>query len=79
MSEYDEKGVSNNSFFRFISDGLDLIPFFKDSGIRANIHGAYHDYVADQKEKRGNYEGAAAERRRAQEQYNKARKRSPSN
>ena len=74
MSEFDEKGVSNNGFFRAISNGLDKIPFFKDSSLRANIHGMYHDYVADQKEKRGNHEGAAAERRRAQEQYSKARK-----
>ena len=74
MSEFEEKGVSNNRFFRLISNILDSIPFFKDSSLRANIHGIYHDYVAIQKEIRGNYEGAEAERKRAQEQYNKARK-----
>ena len=42
MSELQEKGVSNNGFFRKISDGLDSIPGFKDSPIRANLHGYYH-------------------------------------
>ncbi len=74
MSEYDEKGVSNNKFFRGISNALDKIPGFKDSSLRANIHGKYHEHVANQKEKRGNHEGAEAERRRAKEQYDKARK-----
>ena len=73
MSEFDEKGVSNNKFFRGISDFLDSIPGFKESSLRANIHGIYHDYVGNQKEKRGNLEGAAAERKRAQEQYEKAK------
>ena len=73
MSEFDEKGVSNNKFFRGISDILDSIPGFKESSIRANIHGIYHDYVGNQKEKRGNLEGAAAERKRAQQQYEKAK------
>ena len=36
----------------------------------------YHDYVANKKEKHGNKEGAEAERRRAREQYDKARKKS---
>lgn len=49
MSELDEKGVSNNSFFRGISNALDCIPGFKDSSLRANIHGMYHDHVANQK------------------------------
>ena len=74
MSELDEKGVSNNQFFRAISNVLDSIPGFKDSSLRANIHGVYHDIVAEQKEKHGNPEGAAAERKRAQEQYEKAKK-----
>ena len=74
MSEFDEKGVSNNKFFRGISDFLDSIPGFRESSFRANIHGIYHDYVGNQKEKRGNHEGAAAERKRAQEQYEKAKK-----
>ena len=74
MSELDEKGVSNNSFYRGISNILDKIPGFKDSSIRAYIHGLYHDHVANQKEKHGNYEGAAAERKRAQEQYSRVSK-----
>lgn len=78
MSELNEKGVSNNRFFRKISNGLDkIIPGFKDSRTRAVMHGIYHDIVANKKEKIGNHEGAEAERRRAQEQYDKARKRSP--
>jgi len=77
MSELNEKGVSNNGFFRKISNGLDKIPGFKDSRTRDVIHGIYHDIVANKKEKIGNHEGAEAERRRAQEQYDKARKRSP--
>ena len=76
MSELNEKAVSNNSFFRGISNILDAIPGFKDSSLRANIHGKYHDYVANKKEKHGNKEGAEAERRRAREQYDKARKKS---
>ena len=77
MSELDEKGVSNNSFFRGISNALDYIPGFKHSSLTANIHGMFHDHVANQKEKHGNHEGAAAERKRAQEQYDKARRGSP--
>ena len=72
MSECDEIGVSNNSFFRGKSNALDCIPGFKDSSLWANIHGWYHDKVADEKEKSGNYEGATAERKRDQEQYYKA-------
>jgi hypothetical protein len=45
--------------------------------MRENIHGHYHDYVADKKEKAGNYEGAQKERERAQEKYRNARDRSP--
>ena len=73
MRELNEKGVSNNKGFRAISDALDRIPGFKDSGFRANIHGIYHDMVGYQKEKHGNKEGAEAERKRAQQQYDKAR------
>ena len=74
MSELDEKGVSNNPFFRGISNILDGIPGFKDSKIRANIHGMYHQTVGYLKEKHGNLEGAEAERKRAQVQYEKAKK-----
>ena len=61
----NEKGVSNNKIYRGISDGLDKIPGFKDSALRADIHAVYHDHVANKKEKAGNHEGAAAERNRA--------------
>ena len=73
MKELNEKGVSNNKRFRAISDALDRLPGFKDSAFRANIHGIYHDMVGYQKEKHGNKEGAEAERKRAQQQYDKAR------
>ena len=72
MSELQEKGVSNNEFFRIISNAFDSIPGFKDSPIRANIHGLYHDAVGTLKSFAGNEEGAQAEFSRAQEQYYKA-------
>jgi hypothetical protein len=37
---------------------LDSVPGFKDSGFRENIHGVYHNMVADRKEAVGNHEGA---------------------
>ena len=77
MSEFDEEGVSNNGFFRSISNALDSIPGFKDSSLRAEIHGVYHDYVGWRKEMNGNHIGAEAERRRAQEQYERARNGGP--
>ena len=57
MSELDEKHVSNNPFFRWISDRLDEIPGFKDSSVRAHIHGMYHEQMSKMKEKHGNHEG----------------------
>lgn len=77
MSEWQEKGVSNNGFFRAISNTLDCIPFFKDSSIRAEIHGHYHTIVGIGKFLAGNGEGAAAELGRAGQQYTKAILRSP--
>ena len=73
MSELQEKGVSNNGFFRGISNGLDSIPGFKDSPQRAMIHGDYHTIVGVLKFIVGNGEGAKAEFDRANEQYEKAR------
>ena len=73
MSELQEKGVSNNGFFRGISNGLDNIPGFKDSPQRAMIHGDYHTIVGWLKFIVGNGEGAKAEFDRANEQYEKAR------
>ena len=61
MSELQEKGVSNNGFFRGISNGLDNIPGFKDSPQRAEIHGDYHNIVGCLKFIVGNGEGAKAE------------------
>ena len=72
MSELQERGVSNNGFFRTISNGFDSIPGFKDSSIRANLHGHYHCAVGILKSLVGNGEGAKAEFNRAGEQYRKA-------
>lgn len=66
--EFDEKGVSNNSFFRGISNLLDLNPLIKYSSLRSEIHALYHAYVAFRKKLNGNDEGAAAEFKRAMEQ-----------
>ena len=76
--ELQEKGVSNNSFYRGISNVLDAVPGFKDSALRAKIHEKYHRYVGDKKMKAGNKEGAEAEYKRADEQRQKALERSPS-
>ena len=73
MNELQEKEVSNNGFFRGISNVLDCIPGFLDSPIRAKIHGDYHTLVGCLKFCAGNGEGAAAEMRRAGEQYEKMR------
>ena len=70
--ELQEKGVSNNKMFRKISDLLDSIPGFKYSSIRYNIHGLYHNWIGNLKEKIGNLEGAKSERERAQIQFNRA-------
>lgn len=75
--EYKEKGVSNNSSDRKISNALDSIPGFKNSSTRAYIHEKYHEHVANKKEACGNHEGAAKERARAAEQREKRRQNSP--
>ena len=73
MSELQERGVSNNGFFRQISNELDdNLPKFKDSSSRAFIHGTYHTLVGVAKFCVGNGEGANAEFGRAGEQYTKA-------
>lgn len=64
QNESHETGVSNNKTNRAISDALDAIPGFKNSKLRAQIHDNYHEKRAKEKEKEGNYEGAAAERSR---------------
>ena len=69
MSELQERGVSNNAFFRQISNGLDAIPFFKQSRLRAKIHCKYHAFVGIGKLLAGNPEGAGAEFKRAGQQY----------
>mmetsp|Transcript_4896 Transcript_4896/g.13320 ORF Transcript_4896/g.13320 Transcript_4896/m.13320 type:complete len:101 (+) Transcript_4896:69-371(+) len=67
-----EAGVSNHAGHRAISDRLDsaLWPggYQSTSGSRAMVHGVYHLHVAEQKERAGNAEGAAAERARAAQQ-----------
>ena len=73
MNELQEKGVSNNGFFRGISNCLDSIPGFLESPQRAMLHGDYHTLVGCMKFIVGNGEGAKAEFNRANEQYKKAR------
>jgi len=72
MSELLEKGVSNNQFFRNISNRLDSVPGFKDSRQRAKLHGDYHLGMSLLKFCCFNFEGAAAEFKRAGVQYYKA-------
>lgn len=68
-----ERGVSNHEGHRRISDVLDNTiwrgGYQSSSGTRALVHGVYHEHLANQKEQAGNYEGAAAERARAQQQH----------
>eukprot|EP01023_Acetabularia_acetabulum_P048798 TRINITY_DN5171_c0_g1_i1.p2 TRINITY_DN5171_c0_g1~~TRINITY_DN5171_c0_g1_i1.p2 ORF type:complete len:124 (-),score=20.19 TRINITY_DN5171_c0_g1_i1:271-642(-) len=68
----NDKGVSNDRDFRKVSDFLDD-KFWKngykeESVSRAAVHACYHEGVACAKQVVGNLEGAAAERKRAQEQ-----------
>ena len=75
--EVHEKGVSNNSTYRTVSNALDKIPGFKDSATRAKIHEIYHNHVGDKKKAAGNMEGARAEYNRAKEQRERAHNKSP--
>ena len=43
------------------------------SKLRRLIHAKYHTYIGDQKKKRGNFQGAEAEYKRAQEHREKAK------
>ena len=70
----DETHVSNNKFFRAISDVLDKYYFkpgdpYGHPAERAAIHGFFHDCYGLAKELYGNEIGAEAEYRRAREQY----------
>ena len=67
MSELQERGVSDNQFFRGISNGLDAIGF--GGGARAFTHGVYHGGVGVLKFLCGNGEGAGAEFGRAGQQF----------
>ena len=64
-----EKGVSNHSGHRSISDKLDATVWndgYKDTSVtRAAVHGTYHGAVGAYKIAQGNSEGAAAEFSRA--------------
>eukprot|EP01023_Acetabularia_acetabulum_P048799 TRINITY_DN5171_c0_g1_i2.p3 TRINITY_DN5171_c0_g1~~TRINITY_DN5171_c0_g1_i2.p3 ORF type:complete len:148 (-),score=21.86 TRINITY_DN5171_c0_g1_i2:271-690(-) len=66
------KGVSNDETMRGVSDALDDTfwqnGYKEESMSRAAVHACYHSYVGYKKEFAGNLEGAAAERKRAQEQ-----------
>lgn len=69
-SEMQEKGVSNNSYWRDKSDRLDEAMgwtggYKEDSAVRGTIHGVYHSAVGVIKHCSGNTEGAQAEFDRA--------------
>lgn len=70
----DEKGVSNNSYWRSQSDKLDSAMGWEgdrkyQSGARGFIHGVYHAGVGLGKYACGNTEGGNAEMSRAGEQF----------
>lgn len=70
----NQKGVSNNSFWRDKSDKLDKYMGWEgdrkyQSGARGFIHGAYHEIVSYGKLACGNVDGFKAEMGRACEQY----------
>ena len=72
-SEWDDKGVSNNKFFRFLSDLWDayLGPDFDKFAPRNIVHTFYHFLIGVVKYFHKNFEGALAEWKRANEQYQK--------
>ena len=59
--------------FRNVNNLLDSIPYFKNSSLRYNIHGLYHNWIGYQKERVGNLIGAKNEikRRAKYDSYNK--------
>lgn len=70
MSEFNEKGVSNNKTFRGVSDRLDSFMQWEgerkaQSGFRGAIHGVYHSAVGVGKLAFFNVQGSMAEFRRA--------------
>lgn len=70
----NEKGVSNNSYWRGKSDQLDKSMGWEgdrkyQSGARGFIHGTYHAAVGVAKYAGLNFEGGNAEMRRAGEQF----------
>ena len=67
MSELQERGVSNNPFFREISNSLDAMGF--GGSARAFTHAVYHSGVGVLKFACGNFEGAGAEFGRAGQQF----------
>ncbi len=74
----DEKGVSNNKFFRGLSDKLDNKMGWEGdrktgSGARGIIHGAYHYGVGVGKYCTGNTEGGKAEFNRGNEQFSRGK------
>lgn len=74
MSEFNEKGVSNNKEIRGFSDKLDSTMGWEgdrkyQSGARGFVHGVYHGGVGVIKYCIGNWEGGSAEMGRAGEQF----------
>lgn len=71
----EEKGVSNNSFWRNISNKLDDKVGWdtEKSGARGIVHGVYHDFVGTLKYLSNNPEGAKAEFNRANQQFERGK------
>jgi len=74
----NEKGVSNNRYWRAKSDALDKYMGWEDdrkdqSVFRGFIHGVYHCAVGIGKAVCGNFTGSRAEFKRAGEQFRKFR------
>ena len=69
MNGLNEKGVSNDPYFRNISNNFDNIPGFKNSRARARLHGDYHMGVGILKLCCFNFQGAFSEFNRAGQQY----------
>ena len=70
MNGLNKKGVSNDPFFRNISNSFDNnIPGYINSRARARIHGDYHMLIGFAKLAIFNFKGAFSEFNRAGQQY----------
>lgn len=70
----NEKGVSNNAYWRGKSNGIDNFfgwngGYGQTSGTRGFVHGVYHTGVGVGKAFNGNFQGSGAELSRAGQQF----------